>query len=275
MDQDFKKKASEIRKKTLQMIFEGKTGHIGGSLSETDLLITLFYEVMKINPIDPDWEDRDRFILSKGHAVETYYTILADLGYFPKEELSTFSKFGSRLIGHPNNKIPGIEMNSGALGHGLSVSVGMALAGKMDNRKYHVYCLMGDGEQAEGSVWEAAMAASNFCLDNLTAIIDRNRLQISGDTEDVMALEPLGKKWRSFGFYVIEIDGHNHDEIKAALMKRKPGKPMLVLANTIKGKGVSFMENAAKWHHGVPSAGQMEAALRELDEGINNEQHFK
>lgn len=264
-------KACAIRKQTLDIIYESKTGHTGGSLSETDILVTLFYNVMRFDVSNPEWQDRDRFILSKGHSVEAYYTILADLGFISLEELKTFSKFGSKLIGHPNNKIPGIEMNSGALGHGLSVSVGIALAGKLDKKDYHVYCLMGDGEQAEGSVWEAAMAAANYKLDNLTAIIDRNHLQISGNTEEVMALEPLKQKWEAFGFKVIEIDGHNYEEIYNALLGRYTDKPVLVIANTIKGKGVKFMENVAKWHHGVPTVEQMDNAIKDLDGALYND----
>ena len=261
-------KAANIRLRTLKLIVDAGTGHTGGALSEADILTTLYYSVMKHDPDNPDWDARDRYVQSKGHAVEPLYCILSDLGYFSDETLSTFSRFGSPLIGHPNNKVPGIEMNSGALGHGLSVAVGMALAGKMDKKDYHVYCLMGDGEQEEGSVWEAAMAAANYGLDNLTAIIDRNGLQISGSTEDVMRLEPLADKYRAFGFNVIEIDGHDYMQIYDALTFRKAGVPTLVLARTIKGKGVSFMENAAKWHHGVPKGEQLETAVRELEEAL-------
>lgn len=264
-----RQKAYEIRKETLKLICEGRTGHTGGSLSETDILTTLFYGVMKYDVSHPDWEERDRFILSKGHAVEAYYAILADLGYIAKEELTTFSKFGTRLIGHPNNKIPGIEMNSGALGHGLSVAVGMAIAAKMNNSNHRIFVLMGDGEQAEGSIWEAAMAAAHYKLDNLYAIIDRNGLQISGSTEDVMKLEPLADKWRSFGFEVLTIDGHDYDGIQSALRCKAAHKPTVILANTTKGKGVSFMENQAKWHHGVPSSAELAQALAELEEAAH------
>lgn len=260
-----------MRKEALRMIVAGKTGHTGGDLSEADLLTALFYNVMKVDPQNPMWEDRDFFVLSKGHCVETFYAILADLGFFPKSALETFSKFGTDLIGHPNNKIPGIEMCSGALGHGLSVGVGMALACQKTHRDRHVYVLMGDGELAEGSVWEAAMAASTYGLSNLTAIVDRNHLQISGNTEDVMKLEPLKAKWESFGFYVVEIDGHDFAQIIPALKMRREGSPVLVLANTVKGKGVSYMENVAKWHHGVPDDAQLQQAFRELDEVIEHE----
>ena len=262
------KKTYEIRKKTIQMICEAKTGHTGGALSEVDILTTLFYSVLKYDVTNPDWDDRDRFILSKGHSVEPYLVILADLGFFSTKELKTFSQFGSQLIGHPNNKIPGVEMNSGALGHGLSLGVGMALAAKMDKKDYRVFVLMGDGELAEGSVWEAAMAASHYNLDNLWAIIDRNGLQITGSTEDVMAIEPLREKWEAFGFCVTEVDGHDPKEIGNALTSKGSNKPTLVIANTTKGKGVSYMEGVAKWHHGVPDDEHMKMAINELDEMI-------
>ena len=260
------KKAAQIRMDLLRMIYEGKTGHTGSSLSCTDILTTLYYGVLKVDPNNPKWEERDRFILSKGHSVEGFYCILGDKGFFPKEELMTFSKFGSKFIGHPNNKVPGVEMNTGALGHGLSISVGMALAAKMDGKSYKVFTLMGDGEQAEGSVWEAAMAGAHYKLDNLTAIIDRNKLQISGSTEDVMALETLEDKWRSFGWEVIAVNGHDYQQMLEAFdnIPAADGKPTLIMAYTTKGKDVSYMENVAHWHHGVPTAEQLETALKEL-----------
>ncbi len=258
--------AVERRIELLQMIMAAKTGHTGGALSSIDILVTLFYEMMRIDPKNPRWEERDRFILSKGHSVEGYYTILADLGFFPKEELPTFSAYRSRLIGHPTVKVPGIEMNTGALGHGLSAGVGMALAGKMDGKDYKVYVLMGDGEQAEGSVWEAAMAAGQYGLDNLIGIIDRNRLQISGNTEAVMGLEPLAAKWAAFGWEVMEADGNDIGDLLRVFRKiPAAARPHLVIADTVKGKGVSFMENVAKWHHGVPSPEQYQRALEELN----------
>lgn len=259
-------KAAEIRLNLLKMIFKAKMGHTGSSLSDTDILTTLYYDIMQIRPDEPDWEERDRFILSKGHAVESYYCILADMGFIDKEELNTFCQYQTRLIGHPNNKVPGIEMNTGALGHGLSIAVGMAKAAKMDNKDYRVFVLMGDGEQAEGSVWEAAMAGAHFGLDNLIGIIDRNRLQITGATEEVMGIEPLVGKWRNFGWQVLEIDGHNYGELKKCLSSTpvEEGKPTMILANTIKGKGVSFIENKAGWHHRVPSASELNQAVEEL-----------
>ncbi|WP_372662364.1 transketolase [Cohnella sp.] len=265
-----KAKAAQIRMDLIRMIHTAKTGHTGGSLSNTDILTALYYRVMKIDSNNPKWEDRDRFIASKGHSVESLWCILADLGFFPVEELNTFSQFGTRLIGHPNNKVPGIEMNTGALGHGLAISVGMALAGKRDGKAYRVFCLMGDGEQAEGSVWEAAMAGSHYKLDNLVGIIDRNRLQISGSTEDVMGLEPLEEKWTSFGWNVVSIDGNDIEALVDVFESAPaiPNKPTLIMANTVKGKGVSFAENVAHWHHHVPSGEQLELALAELSAAI-------
>lgn len=259
-------KARQIRIEVLKMIYEAKAGHIGSSLSCADIMTVLYYSTMRINPQNPKWEERDRFILSKGHAVEVLYYILADKGFFPKEKLKTFSKFGSTLIGHPNNKNPGIEINTGSLGHGLSVGVGMALAAKMDKKAYRVFVLMGDGEQAEGSVWEAAMAGAHYKLDNLIAIIDRNKLQITGCTEEVMSLEPLEDKWSSFGWDVISVDGHDIEQLQKVFksLPRVKGKPVLVMAYTTKGKGISFMENEAKWHHGLPNEEQFKQALKEL-----------
>ncbi|TDF98667.1 transketolase [Paenibacillus piri] len=261
-----KAKAVQIRMDLLNMIHRAKTGHTGGSLSNTDILTALYYKVMKIDPTNPKLPNRDRFIASKGHSVESLWCILADLGFFPKEELQTFSQFGTRLIGHPNNKVPGIEMNTGALGHGLAIAVGMALASKRGGAGYRVFCLMGDGEQAEGSVWEAAMAGAHYKLDNLVGIVDRNRLQISGSTEDVMGLDPLDKKWESFGWNVVSVDGNDIAAL-VQVFEEAPtvkGKPTLIMANTVKGKGVSFAENVPHWHHHVPNDGELELALKEL-----------
>ncbi len=264
---ELQKRAIETRIDLLKMIYNAKTGHTGGSLSATDIIVALHYGIMHLDARNPEWNERDRFILSKGHSVEAYYTVLANMGFFPKEELATFSKYGSRLIGHPNIKVPGVNMNTGALGHGLSTGVGMALAGKMDGKGYKVYVLMGDGEQAEGSIWEAAMAGANYKLDNLIGIIDRNGLQISGITEDVMKLECLRDKWSAFGWEVVETAGNDMTELVDSFSKIPivRGRPHLVIANTIKGKGVTFMENDAKWHHGVPSQEQMVKALDELN----------
>ncbi len=264
------KRAVQIRKDIIEMIYGAKTGHTGGALSSTDIMTTLFYGIMNIDPKNPKNPDRDRFILSKGHSVEPYWCLLAELGFIEREELKTFSQFGTRLIGHPNNKVSGVEMNTGSLGHGLSVASGMALAAKMDEKAYRVFTLMGDGEQAEGSVWEGAMFAAHYKLDNLVAIIDRNRLQISGCTEDVMGLDPLDKKWESFGWNVIEINGNSIPELYEILEKKPAceGKPTLILANTTKGKGVSFIENQAAWHHKVPTDAEYQQAMQELDERL-------
>ncbi|MCK2006139.1 transketolase [[Brevibacterium] frigoritolerans] len=268
--QSLKVKATEIRMDLLKMIYEAGTGHTGGSLSNTDILTALYYKVMNIDPQNPTWEDRDRYVQSKGHAVESYWAILADKGFILKEELKTFSQFNTRLIGHPNNKVPGVEMNTGALGHGLPISVGMALAAKMDGKSYKVYTLMGDGEQAEGSVWEGAMAAAQYKLDNLVAIIDRNKLQITGSTEDVMSIEPLGDKWRSFGWEVVDVDGNDIEQLVEVLTNtpQSNGKPTMVIAHTVKGKGISFAENVTKWHHHVPSKEEYELAMRELSKQL-------
>jgi len=250
-------KSVEIRKQVVRMIYRAKTGHIGGSLSETDILVALFYEVMKPG---------DKFILSKGHSVEAYYAILADLGFFPKEELENYCQFGSKLIGHPSVKVPGIDVATGSLGHGLSIACGMALALKMDRKNNRVYVLMGDGELQEGSVYEAAMFASTYRLDNLVAIIDRNRLQIGGDTETIVKLEPLAERWRAFGWEVREVNGHDFNELIDTIKSFSTnGMPHLVIARTIKGKGISFIENNYKWHHRIPNEEQYEQAIRELD----------
>ncbi|HLV10288.1 MAG TPA: transketolase [Halanaerobiales bacterium] len=263
---DLKSKAAEIRIDLLKMIHNSGMGHTGSSLSNTDILVTLYYSVMNIRSDEPEWEGRDRFILSKGHGVESYYCILADLGFIEKKELNTFCQYNTRLIGHPNNKVPGVEMNTGALGHGLSIATGIAKAAQMDDCSYRVFALMGDGELAEGSIWEAAMAAAHFKLDNLTGIIDRNKLQISGSTEEVMSLDPLSDKWKSFGWEVVEVNGHDYQELNTVLSKvpLKKGKPTLILASTVKGRGVSFIENQADWHHRVPTAEELDRALKEL-----------
>lgn len=247
----------ELRQNILDIVMAGNGGHIGGDMSVIDILSVLYFDIMNISPenrIDPD---RDYFVLSKGHSVEALYAVLAAKGFFPLEEVfEKFSRFGSPFIGHPNNKLPGIEMNSGSLGHGLPVSVGMALASKKDNRPSRVYTVMGDGELAEGSVWEAAMAAANYRLDNLCATVDRNGLQISGSTEDVMQLEELAAKFQAFGWNVIVVkDGNDVEQLKVAYEQAQEtkGKPTMVIANTVKGSGSTVMENKAQWHHKVPT----------------------
>ncbi len=247
----------KLRKDTVDLICAGKAGHIGGDMSVMEILVELYFDQMNISPGNMDDPDRDLFVLSKGHSVESYYSVLAEKGFFSKEELHrTFSKFGSKFIGHPNNKLPGIEMNSGSLGHGLPVCVGMAKAGKMDGKNYRVYTVMGDGELAEGSVWEGAMAAHQYKLDNLCAVVDRNRLQISGNTEDVMGHDDLHERFRSFGWHVIDVkDGNDIDQLKAAFEEAKTvkGQPTVLIANTVKGKGSKVMEDKANWHHKVPT----------------------
>lgn len=245
-----------LRKNVVDMIIAGKGGHIGGDMSVIDILNILYFKHMNISPENMEDPDRDKFVLSKGHSVEAYYAVLAEKGFFPIEEvMEQFSKFGSKYIGHPNNKLPGIEMNSGSLGHGLPVCVGMALAGKMNDADYRVYTVMGDGELAEGSVWEGAMAGSHYKLDNLCAVVDRNRLQISGNTEDVMHHDNQEERWGSFGWHVITINGNDYTELDKAFSeaKRTKGKPTVIIANTIKGFGSEVMENKANWHHKVPT----------------------
>ena len=258
---NLKAKAYDLRQNVLDMIMSGKGGHIGGDMSVMEILITL-YDRMNISPENADSPDRDRFILSKGHCVEALYAVLADKGFIDIEDvIATFSKFDSKYIGHPHNKIPGIEMNSGSLGHGLGVATGMSLAGKMNNQNYRVYTVMGDGELAEGSVWEAAMAASNYSLDNLCATIDRNHLQISGGTEEVMAQENLKDRFSGFGWHVVIVeDGNDIDQLEKAYDEAEATKnqPTLVIANTLKGYGSSVMENKAQWHHKVPTQEEYE-----------------
>lgn len=261
-------KSFALRRDVLDMVFRAKTGHIGGDYSVMDILVTLYYLHMHVSPELAHSPERDRFILSKGHSVEALYAVLADRGFFPKEDLQTYSQYLSKYIGHPNNKINGIEMNSGSLGHGLSVSVGMALAGKMDDAGWRVYTVMGDGELAEGSVWEGAMAAGHYKLDNLTAFVDRNRLQISGSTEDVMAQDSQDARWASFGWHVIHAEGNNIEALDAAITQAKAhkGQPTVIIADTTKGYGVSFIENRAEWHHKIPTQQEYDAAVAELEE---------
>lgn len=265
---ELKKLAYKLCQDVVDMIVNGKGGHIGGDMSVMDTLVTLYFKEMNISVDNFNTKDHDHFIMSKGHSVEALYAVLAEKGFFPIERvLKEFSQFGSMFIGHPNNKLPGIEMNSGALGHGLPVAVGMAIAERMNKSKNRVYVVMGDGELAEGSVWEGAMSGANYRLDNLCAIIDRNRLQISGSTEDVMALDDLHRKWDSFGWHVIDVDDGNDIEKLARAFEESrmvKGKPSVLIANTIKGKGSSVMENKAAWHHHVPSAEEYEQIKKDL-----------
>lgn len=265
---EMNRKSIELRKKIMDIVYNARGGHIGGDMSSTDILVSLYYGFLNIDANNQKAPERDRFVLSKGHCVEAYYSVLNDLGFISDEELSTYAKFNSKLIGHPTNKVPGIEFNTGALGHGLSVGVGMAIGAKKSGYDSRVCVLMGDGELAEGSVWEAAMAASHYKLDNLVAIIDRNGLQISGSTEKVMSQEDLQQRWTAFGFNTVVADGHDIGAILDALNNRVKGKPTAIIARTIKGKGVSFMENQAAWHHKVPTAEQYEQAMLELNQKL-------
>jgi len=262
-----------IRQDIITMLAAAKSGHPGGSLSAADIIAVLYFSEMRVDPQNPNWPERDRFVLSKGHAAPVLYAALAEKGFFPKEELLKLRKTGHFLQGHPDmNKVPGVDMSTGSLGHGISVAAGMALAAKIDNKDYRVYCLLGDGEAEEGIVWEAAMAAAHYKLDNLLVILDHNGLQIDGPVKDVMNLEPLPDKWRAFGWNVLEVDGHNIEELTASLQVAKNfvGKPTIIIAKTVKGKGVSFMENQVGWHGNAPSAEQAEAALAELKGGNSN-----
>lgn len=266
---ELKVKSFELRRHVLDMITRAKTGHIGGDFSVMDILTNLYFKQMNVGPDNMDDPDRDLFVLSKGHSVESYYAVLAARGFFPIEQvIEEFSTFGSKFIGHPNNKLPGIEMNSGSLGHGLPVSVGMALAGRMDGRDNRVYVVMGDGELAEGSVWEGFMAGGHYKLDHLCAVIDRNRLQISGSTEDVMHHDDLQTRIESFGWHVIQVNGNDMDDLDRGFEEARntKGCPTAVIANTVKGfGGGSLMENKAPWHHKVPTAEEYETIAAELE----------
>lgn len=266
---EVKRMANQLRQDIITALLPAKSGHPGGSLSSADILATLYFHEMRIKPEEPSWPDRDRFVLSKGHAAPVLYAALAEKGFFPKEELLGLRQTGRMLQGHPDmKKTPGVDMSTGSLGQGLSAANGMALAGKLDKKDYRVYVVMGDGEMAEGQIWEAAMAAAHYKLDNVTGILDYNGLQIDGSNEQVMSTSPLSDKWQAFGWHVIEVDGHDIEQLIAAFAEAKAtkGKPTLLLAKTIKGKGVSFMENQVGWHGNAPSAEQAEQALAELRE---------
>jgi transketolase len=265
---ELKEICRQVRRDIIVMTNKAGSGHPGGSLSAVETLVALYFAVMKCDPANPTWPERDYFILSKGHACPVVYATLAEKGYFPKEELWTLRKFGSILQGHPHRlKTPGIEASTGSLGQGLSIASGIALGLKKDGKPNRVYCLTGDGEQNEGQIWEAGMSAAHYGLDNLTAICDRNYLMIDGNTENVMALDPLDDKWRAFGWHVIDVaDGNDVEQMVTALehAKRIAKKPTMIIANTIKGKGVSFMENQAGWHGLAPNDEQTKVALAEL-----------
>jgi transketolase len=265
-------KSIDYRRRILKVIKQAQGGHTGGSLSCVDILNVLYNSVMNVGPESFVSPDRDRYVQSKGHSVEALYVVLADRGFFPQEELETVSKYKSPFVGHPTRKVPGIEHNTGALGHGLAFGVGQALAGKIDRRSYRVYALLGDGELAEGSNWEASMSAAHYALDNLVVIVDRNGLQISGPTEQVHPLEPLGDKLRAFGYAVRTVDGNDVSALRSTFgdVPFVKGKPNLVLARTTKGKGVSFMEDSSGWHHRVPTEDEFAQAMRELDAAERN-----
>lgn len=262
---ELKQKARKVREDIIEEVYQAKSGHPGGSLSIADILTVLYFREMNIKPEDPKWEDRDRFVLSKGHCSPALYSCLANRGFFPVEDLKTFRNINSYLQGHPDkNKVPGVDMTTGSLGQGLSAANGMAIAGKMEQKEYRVYCVLGDGEIEEGQIWEAAMASNKYKLDNLCVIVDNNNLQIDGTVEEVMSPYPIDEKFKSFGFQVINIDGHDIEEIIKAfeVARNVKGKPTCIIAKTIKGKGVEFMENQAGWHGKAPNEEQYEQAMK-------------
>ena len=265
---ELEKMANEIRKDIVTAVHSAKSGHPGGSLSSADIFTYLYFEEMNVDPANPKWEDRDRFVLSKGHVAPGLYSTLAEKGYFPKEDLKTLRHTGSYLQGHPDMKhIPGVDMSSGSLGQGISAAVGMALSAKLTNDDYRVYTLLGDGEIQEGQIWEAAMWAGHRKLDNLVVIVDNNNLQIDGSVEDVCSPYPIDKKFEAFNFHVINIDGNDFDQIRAAFKEAREtkGMPTAIIAKTVKGKGVSFMENAAGWHGKAPNDEEYEIAMADLE----------
>jgi transketolase len=265
--EELEKMAVIIRCDIIDMICTAAAGHPGGSLSAADVVTALYFRIMRIDPKNPGWPDRDRFILSKGHACPVWYAALAERGYFDKSHLKTLRQMGSILQGHPDmRKTPGIDMTAGSLGHGLSAGLGMALSGKLQQKDYHVFVIIGDGESQEGSIWEASMAAPNFKLDNLTAILDYNHLQNDYSVDDIMPIHPAVDKWRAFGWHVLDIDGHDMAQVVAALEEAKShkGKPTMIVANTVKGKGVSYMENVCEWHGKAPCQEEADQALEEL-----------
>ncbi|MDD4504634.1 MAG: transketolase [Clostridiaceae bacterium] len=268
---ELKRYAAKVRKHIIDEVYSAASGHPGGSLSSTDILTALYFEEMRVDPKQPLWEDRDRFVLSKGHCSPALYGILAEKGFFPKEDLLTFRKADSYLEGHPNMRsVPGVDMSTGSLGQGISAAVGMAMAGKLDKKDYRVYAILGDGELEEGQVWEASMAAAHYKLDNLTAFLDNNGLQIDGKITEVMSPEPVAGKFEAFGWNVLKVDGHDIEKIIETINQAKntKGKPTIIIASTIKGKGVSFMENQASWHGTAPNKEQRDQAIAELDKAL-------
>ena len=269
---ELKKKAVDIRKDMLKMLTLAGSGHTGGSLSLVEILLSLYYYRLKHDPKRPDWKERDRLLLSKGHGAPALYAVLADRGYFPKDKLWTLRKLGSQLQGHPQMGLPGIEISSGSLGQGLSIANGIALAARLDKKDFKIYCLMGDGETNEGQVWEAAMTGAHYKLDNVCAIIDFNKLQIDGFCCDIKDMGPYAHKWKDFGWNVLETDGHDIEKMMDALDEadKCKGKPTLIIAHTIKGKGVSFIENKVEWHGIAPKKDEYERAIAELDKALKN-----
>ena len=266
--EDLKMKAKEIRKDIIKEVYNANSGHPGGSLSISDIMAVLYFNELRIDEKNPRWEERDRLVLSKGHCSPALYAALAERGFFDKEDLKSFRKIESNLQGHPDlNKVPGVDMTSGSLGQGLSIANGMAIAGKMDNKNYRVYTILGDGEIEEGQIWEAAMTANKYKLDNLCVIVDNNNLQIDGSIEDVMSSYPIDEKFKSFGFNVLTIDGNNIEEILNGfeIAKQTKNKPTCIIAKTIKGKGVSFMENKAEWHGKAPNEEEYIQAMKDLN----------
>lgn len=262
-------KAVKLRKVMIQMIAKHGSGHCGPALSCLDLLVALYFHLLKVNPKDICWEERDRFILSKGHGCAALYVVLAEKGFFSAEVLDNYCSYESILAGHPDcRKIPGVEASTGSLGHGLPMGIGMAFAARADNKMYRVFVLLSDGEMDAGSTWEAAMSASHYRLDNLIALVDRNDLQVSGPTAEVMNIEPLVEKWRSFNWFVDEINGHHMGEIITSVKRatNNKGRPTVIIAHTIKGKGVSFMENRVEWHYRAPTLKEAKQALKELEQ---------
>src|SRR3954468_7551515 len=259
--------AKRMRREVIEMITEAKSGHPGGSLSATEMIVTLFFDVMRHDPANPKWKDRDRFILSKGHCCPILYAVMAECGYCPKDQLNTLRKLGSMYQGHPDVRfIPALEASTGSLGEGLSLGIGMALAARLNGSPSRTYVVLGDGESQEGQIWEAAMFAPFHKVDNLVCIVDYNKIQLDGFVKDIMDLSPLTEKWKSFGWHAIELDGHNIPALQAAFAEAEAtkGKPTVLVANTIKGKGVSFMENNPKYHGVAPTDKEMELALQEI-----------
>lgn len=265
---NIKNKANEMRKLIIEMLARAKSGHPGGSLSSTEIIACLYFDILRHDPKNPDWPQRDKFHLSKGHCCPALYAALVLSGYVSREELWSLRRLGAMLQGHSDRRVPGIEMGSGSLGQGLSVALGMALAAKLDKINSRVYCLMGDGENQEGNIWEAAMAAAHFKLDNLCGIVDYNHFQIDGRTDDIMNLEPLNKKWESFGWHVVQCDGHNVQELLDGFGEAKTvkKKPTILIAHTVKGKGISFMEHVVDFHGRAPTEKEKEIGLKELEE---------